>query len=117
MIIWGGILSIFVTILIPATTGFWTLLAAYIGILIAQAFGVPAATTYVVQEGRRYGMGSSMTLFLMAMQLGNGTGPIALGWISDWFGIQSVFYVAAGATAVGILVWALFTRNSSTQKN
>jgi MFS family permease len=114
MIIWGGVASIAATVLLPFTTDFWTLLVVYIAILISQAFGVPAATTYVVQEGRAYGMGSSMTLFMLAMQIGNGTGPIALGGISDWLGIESVFYIAAVATAAGIFLCTLFIRGSST---
>ncbi len=113
MVIWGGVVTIIVTALLPLATGFWTLLAIYVVILIGQAFGIPAATTYVVHGGRQYGMGASMTLFMLAMQIGNGTGPIALGWISDWLGIESVFYVAAFATAVGIFICALFTRSSS----
>ena len=116
MIIWGGAASIAATVLLPFTTDFWTLLVVYMAILISQAFGVPAATTYAVQEGRTYGMGSSMTLFMLAMQIGNGTGPIALGGISDWLGIESVFYIAAVATAAGVILCALFIRGSSTTK-
>jgi DHA1 family multidrug resistance protein-like MFS transporter len=117
MVIWGGVVTISVTALLPLTTGFWTLLSIYVAILIGQAFGIPAATTYVVHGGRQYGMGAAMTLFMLAMQIGNGTGPIALGWISDWFGIESVFYVAAFATAVGIYICAWFTRGSSVKKS
>jgi len=113
MVVWGGIVTIAATALLPLSNGFWILVAVYVAILIGQAFGIPAATTYVVHEGRRYGMGASMTLFMLAMQIGNGTGPIALGWISDWLGIQSVFYIAAAATAVGVAFCALFTRSSS----
>lgn len=115
MIIWGGVASVAAIVLLPFSSGFWALCSIYVAILIGQAFGVPAATTYVVQEGRRYGMGASMTLFMLAMQVGNGTGPIALGWISDGFGMDSVFYVAAFATAVGVAFCALFTRNPSVQ--
>jgi len=116
MIIWGGIVSIIATALVPLTAGFWMLLVVYIVILIGQAFGIPAATTYVIHEGRRYGMGSSMTLFMLAMQIGNGTGPIALGGIADWFGIESVFYVAAVFTVLGVFLCAWFIRNASTEQ-
>jgi DHA1 family multidrug resistance protein-like MFS transporter len=116
MIIWGGVVSIAATALLPMTTGFWTLIVVYVTILIGQAFGVPAATTYVINEGRRYGMGSSMTLFMMAMQIGNGVGPIALGGISDLLGIKSVFYIAASATATGVFLCASFIRGSSIKQ-
>lgn len=115
LVIWGGIASVMVTALLPFATGFWTLLVIYVAIMVGQAFGIPAATTYVVHEGRRYGMGASMTLFMLAMQIGNGTGPIALGWISDGFGIKSVFYAAAFAMAAGVFMCAFFTRASSAK--
>ena len=115
MIIWGGVVTVAAIVLLPFSSGFWTLCSIYVVILVGQAFGVPAATTYVVQEGRKYGMGASMTLFMLAMQFGNGTGPIALGWISDGFGMESVFYVAAFATAFGVAFCAFFTRNPSVK--
>ena len=107
MVLGGSIISVIALALLPLTVSFWSLLAIYVSIAVGQAFGVPAATAYVVNEGRIYGMGSSMTMFMMAMQMGNGIGPIALGGISDWLGLNSVFYTAAACTAIGL---ALFIR-------
>ena len=106
MVLLGGIASVVALALLPLTGGFWSLLAVYVSITLGQTYGVPAATAYVVHEGRHYGMGASMTMFMMAMQMGNGVGPIALGGISDWLGLNSVFYSASVCTAIGL---ALFT--------
>jgi dipeptide/tripeptide permease len=58
-------------------------------------------------------MGSSMTMFMMAMQMGNGVGPIVLGAISDWLGLNSVFYTAAICTAIGLVLFAWMVPGSS----
>ena len=110
MVIWGGIGSAVTIALLPAAGGFWPLLIVYISVTIGQAFGIPAANAYVVHEGRTYGMGASMTMFMMAMQIGNGIGPIVLGSIADGFGLESAFYAAAICMAAGVALFAWMVR-------
>jgi DHA1 family multidrug resistance protein-like MFS transporter len=115
MVIWGGIVSMAAIALLPLTAGFWLLLIAYITVMLGQAFGVPAANAYVVEEGRTYGMGASMTMFMMAMQVGNGIGPVALGGIADYLGLDSAFYSAAICTAAGIVLFAWMVQAPSAK--
>jgi DHA1 family multidrug resistance protein-like MFS transporter len=115
MVIWGGIVSMAAIALLPLTAGFWLLLLAYITVMLGQAFGVPAANAYVVEEGRTYGMGASMTMFMMAMQVGNGIGPVALGGIADYLGLDSAFYSAAICTAAGIALFAWMVQGPSAK--
>ena len=109
MVFWGGMATVFTTILLPQTGRFWTLMIVYILITLGQSFGIPAANAYIVDEGRTYGMGTSMTMFMLAMQIGNGIGPVALGDIYDRLGLNAVFYSAAAVMASGIVVcdWIL----------
>lgn len=111
MVIWGGIGSAAAVALLPLTWGFWPLLVVYISVTVGQAFGIPAANAYVVQEGRTFGMGAAMTLFMMAMQTGNGIGPIILGRIADELGLASVFYAAALSTLLGIALFGWMVRD------
>ena len=111
MVILGGIAAIAATALLPLTNGFLMLLIAYGSVTLGQSFGMPAANAYVVQEGRTYGMGASMTMFMMAMQIGTGIGPVVLGGIADWLGLDSVFYSAAVCMAGGISIFAWMVRN------
>jgi DHA1 family multidrug resistance protein-like MFS transporter len=117
MVIWGGIVSIVAVALLPQTVGFWSLLLAYISVMLGQALGMPAANAFVVHEGRVYGMGICMTMFMMAMQVGNGIGPVALGGIADWLGLKSTFYSAAICMAAGILLFAWMVRDASDRPN
>lgn len=110
MVLWGGLLSMAALYLLPHSRGFWPLLAAYIAVTLGQAVGVPAANAYVVHEGRIYGMGTAVTLFMLAMHLGTGLGPVALGGIADRFGLESVFHSTAVCMAAGLALFALMVR-------
>ena len=116
MVIAGGIVSILAIAALPKTGGFLTLLLAYIGVTLGQALAIPPANTYVVQEGRTFGMGASMTMFMMAMHAGNGIGPIMLGGIADRLGLESAFYAAAIFMAAGILLFACLVNSSAIGK-
>jgi DHA1 family multidrug resistance protein-like MFS transporter len=116
MVICGGIASVIAMSLLPAAGRFWTLLAAYLSIALAQAFGVPAANAYVIREGRTYGMGAAVTMFMMAMNIGNGLGPVAMGSIADWFGLESAFHTAAICMAIGVALFAWMVRSSKRER-
>jgi dipeptide/tripeptide permease len=81
--------------------------------MLGQAFGLPAVNAYVVNEGRTYGMGACMTMFMLAMSVGNSIGPVALGGIADWLGLESAFYAAAICMVAGVVVFAFMIRDSS----
>jgi MFS family permease len=115
MVIAGGLTSMIAVALLPLSGAFWPLLLIYVSVTLGQAFGVPAANAYVVHEGRTYGMGASMTMYMMAMHIGTGVGPVALGGIADWLGLNSVFYSASICMAVGIIFFASTVRSNSGQ--
>jgi len=116
MVFWSGMATVLTTLFLPSTVGFWTLLIVLIFTVLGQSFGMPAANAFIVDEGRTYGMGASMTMFMLAMQIGNGIGPVALGGISDRLGLNSVFYSAAVVMASGILLCDRILRRSSITK-
>lgn len=106
----GGAVAIIFTALLPVAGGFWSLLVMHALMAIGVAFAMPAATAYVVEGGRTFGMGTSMAMFMMAMQIGMGVGPIMLGGIVDFTGIESAFYLGAGVILIGIVAFIWFTR-------
>jgi MFS transporter, DHA1 family, multidrug resistance protein len=110
MVIWGGVITIVAVLLMPFAGGFWVLLIAYLWVTVGQALGIPAANAYVVQEGRTYGMGASVTMFMMAMYAGNCIGPVVLGGIADRLGLESAFYTASICMAAGVSVFAFLVK-------
>ncbi len=115
MVLFGGITSVIFVAVLPHTSAFLPLLGTYILVTLGQAFGVPASNAFVVNEGRTYGMGACMTMYMMAMQVGNGIGPIVLGSIADWFSLEWVFYTAAVCMAIGIVLFMWMIRIPSSQ--
>lgn len=109
----GSVGAIIFIALMPLASGFWPLLIIYALMSVGTAFAMPAATAYVVEEGRVFGMGASMALFMMAMQIGNGVGPILLGGVVDFMGIESAFYSAAVILLLGIATFIWFGRGYS----
>lgn len=116
LVIAGGAVAIIFTALLPTANSFWPLLAMHAFMAIGVAFAMPAATAYVVEEGRTFGMGASMAIFMMAMQIGMGVGPILLGGLVDFRGIESAFYSGASILLIGIAAFIWFTRKYSPNK-
>lgn len=117
LVVGGGAVAIIFIALMPTAGGFWPLLIIHALMAIGIAFAMPANTAYVVEEGRTFGMGASMALFMMAMQIGMGFGPILLGSIVDFMGIESAFYSAAIVLLMGTAAFIWFTRGHSPPVN
>jgi len=90
--------------LIPLGGNFWQLLGICALGGISAAMAVPAALALSVEEGRRFGMGSTMAIFTMTFSIGMGIGPLLGGVMADFVGINSVFYLGAilGLTGTGL---------------
>jgi len=113
LVIAGSAAAVIFVALMPTASSFWPLLVMYALMAIGTAFAMPAATAYVVEEGRVFGMGASLALFMMAMQIGNGVGPVMFGGIVDLLGIESAFYSGAAILMIGIAAFIWFTRKHS----
>ena len=116
MVLWGGAVATVAVALLPMTTAFWTLVAAYLLVAIGQSFGMPAANAFVVQEGRIFGMGASTGIFMLAMNVGNGIGPVVLGSVADWLGLDSAFQAAAVCMGIGLVVFAFMIRSDDVTR-
>jgi len=95
---------------IPFAGSFWYLLILLLIQGLSASVAMPAATALVVEEGRKYGMGSTMSTFFLAMSVGTAVGPIISGGIADWRGVDWVFYFGVIMTLLGIFLFIWFTR-------
>jgi MFS family permease len=96
---------------IPFATSFTQMLAVLFIQGLVSAVAQPAAGALTVEEGRKYGMGSTMSIFFLAMSVGMAVGPIASGGISDALGVDAVFYFGAIMGLIGTALFAWFTRD------
>jgi MFS family permease len=110
LVILGNLIYITTLALVPLAHTFWQQLWLCFPRAIGGAISNPAATAMTVEEGRKFGMGSTMSILMMAMAIGIALGPTLSGLIADHVNINMVFYFggAIGLIGTGLFVW--FTR-------
>jgi len=97
----GGGINIAFMALIPLTHNFWQLLGLSALGGIGGAISMPAASALSIEEGRKFGMGSTIALIFMAMSIGMVIGPILGGALAESTNIDSVFYFSAAVLLAG----------------
>lgn len=116
LIIIGGIISFTIVCFIsysPSVVVFALLLFAR---SLGSAISLPSSSAITVLLGRRFGMGSVISLLGLATSIGMGLGPILAGLIYDFLGgITSLFYYAGGMGLAGLLAFAILYRKDRLQ--
>ncbi|MBA7600286.1 Tetracycline resistance protein, class B [subsurface metagenome] len=110
LVILGNLIYLITVALIPLANTFGQQLWLCFPRVIGGALAMPAATALTVEEGRKFGMGSTVSILMMAMSIGMVLGPTLSGVIYDAVDINAVFYFggAVGLIGTGLFVW--FTR-------
>jgi len=111
LVVAGCLVSFAYLALVPLADSFWHLLALCVLGSLGSAVSLPAASAMVVEEGRKYGMGSAIAVFNVALSIGMAVGPILGGVIVDFTDINSVFYFGAVTSLAGAGLFVWFTRS------
>lgn len=109
LVVIGNLIDTMTLGMIPLVQNFSQLLALCIVGSVAKALSIPAASALTVEEGKRFGMGSTMGVFTMAMSLGMAASVIN-GGVAELGGLDSAFYFGAGIEALGTGLFIWFTR-------
>jgi MFS family permease len=112
----GSLTSAIALVLITFCGSFWTLLASFTLLALGTVMLQPASSAYMLEEGRRSGMGAMMSMLLMSMQLGASLGPVAMGRVADAFGQPAAFHSAAAINGVALLAFLWMMRGNSGRK-
>ena len=110
LVIIGNIVYIATLPLIPLATTFSQQLLLCLPRAIGGIISLPASTALTVEEGRRFGMGSTMSVLMMAMFLGMAIGPLLGGVLVDFLDTNAVFYFGGIVGLIGTGLFAWFTR-------
>jgi MFS family permease len=110
LVIIGSLANAASLALIPLGGSFWQLLGICAFIGASGAIASPAASALSVEEGRRFGMGSTMAILAMALSIGMAIGPLLGGVIADFMDIDSVFFFGAGMGLIGTGLFIWFAR-------
>jgi len=112
----GTLVAAFSMVVITFCSGFWQLLMAQSVLALGVVMYQPAASAYVLEEGRSFGMGATMSLFLMAMQAGASAGPIVIGLIIDSYDTSAGFRSGAIFNIVGLTFFLWMMRHIPGKK-
>ncbi len=93
LLILGSTVISLVMCLVPLAVNYWLLLALFITLGIGEAIIWPALGALAAEEGRRYGQGTMMGIFNMAMSAGILVGSMAAGICSDLLGLRWSFFI------------------------
>ena len=110
LVITGSLINFTSLALIPMVHNFWYLLGVCALGGLGGAVSMPAASALVVNEGRKFGMGSTFAIFTLAMSIGMAVGSLLGGVIADFLNVNSVFYFAAVIGLIGTSLFTWFTR-------
>ena len=108
----GSLTSSIALVLITLCGSFWTLLLAFTLLALGTVMLQPASSAYMLEEGRRSGMGAMMSMLLMSMQIGASLGPVAMGQVADAFGQAAAFHAAAGLNIVVVIAFLWMMRGT-----
>lgn len=110
LVVLGCLINFTYLALVPLVRDFWQLLGVCVLGSLGSAVALPAASALTVEEGRKFGMGSAIAVFTVALSIGMSAGPILGGVIADFVNINSVFYFGAVMALVGAGSFIWLTR-------
>lgn len=112
LIIAGGALAVVGMALFPLAQTFLHIIIARLVFSLGSALMTPAMSAIDAIEGKQYGIGTTMSVMQSSMSLGNMAGPLISGVIADVLSLRPIFYLGAGISAVGLIVYmALLPRD------
>ena len=110
LVILGSLVYLTTLVLLPLANTFWQQLWLCFPRAIGGAISMSAAAALGVEEGRKFGMGSTMSILILAMSIGFAAGPILGGVITDSMDINVVFYFGGVVAFIGTGLFVWFTR-------
>jgi MFS transporter, DHA1 family, multidrug resistance protein len=112
LLLLAGTVLIGITMLcVPFATGFVSLLLLFAVIGLGEAISWPAMGALAATEGKKFGQGSMMGVFNMAMNLGVFIGAMGVGALVDLFSIDWAFYAVGIALIICAVAAAAMIRH------
>ena len=101
LLLTGCLIISAVMCLVPLAASFWWLLVLFVLLGMGEAIIWPTLGAFATEEGRRYGQGTMMGVFSLAMSVGVFCGSLGAGFTMDHLGMHWSFLI------IGVLVLAL----------
>jgi DHA1 family multidrug resistance protein-like MFS transporter len=107
LILTGCLIAGACVFLMPFAADFLQLVLLSVCMGIGEALVWPTLGAIAVEEGHRYGQGSIMGVFNMAMSVGILMGSLVAGSFMDLFGLEYVFYTTSVILVVSAVIGGL----------
>jgi MFS family permease len=107
LILYSGIVSAVLLLLIPFSNNFIELLLIGLFIGTSWAVSMPSSTALAAEFGREYGMASVISTVNFGFSVGMIIGPLISGLIMDFLNLQAVFYFGGITSIFGIILFYL----------
>jgi MFS family permease len=107
LILTGCLIASACVFLMPFAADFLQLVLLSVCMGIGEALVWPTLGAIAVEEGHRYGQGSIMGVFNMAMSVGILIGSLVAGSFMDVFGLEYVFYTTSVILVVSAVTGGL----------
>lgn len=88
----GGLVSALALAAIPWSSEFWHLLVLNLLVGVAYGLAFPSHVALAMEHAGHYGMGTVMSLLMMAHGVGMMIGPVLFGILANHFGLGSAFW-------------------------
>jgi len=112
LLVGGCVCMSIAVVLIPSVTSFGAMIGAYLFLGFGEAVLWPVLGAYAAEEGRnRFGHGTMMGVFNLAMSAGVFTGAVLAGVSLDALGMRQAFWFTGAAILALCLVSAFLIRS------
>jgi len=117
LVVIGSFINVAFFTLIPLAHDFWQISVICVVGALGGGIAMPAASALAVEEGRKFGMGTTIALFTLGMSIGQAVSPLLAGVIADLVNINWVFYLGAFTALMGVALFIWFTRSYQNQNH
>ena len=105
LIVGGSSIITFTMFMFPQAGLFWIFLALALMLACGASMANPSISALGVKEGRKYGMGSTIGIVNMGMNIGFAVGPIIAGEVVDLGHTGYAFYFGAAILIIATLTF------------
>ena len=109
LIILGGVFSALGMAGFPLSSTFIHLMISRLVFSLGSALMTPAMSAIEAIEGRKYGVGTTMSVMQSSMSLGNMAGPLLSGILADIFSLRPIFYMGTAISAFGLVLYLILS--------
>jgi MFS transporter, ACDE family, multidrug resistance protein len=110
LILTAAILYLLIFLIIPAVTNIWWFILPIVLFGVAQGINIPSLLNLITGYALKDSRAAFLSVNWVVMKSGQALGPLLLGIVYLWYGIDGTFYFTALTAVLFILVTVIFVQ-------